>query len=364
MVMRHANYLPLMICAIACTAHAQSSVTLYGSMDAGVGYVSNLRGHSAFIAQQGTFQADRWGLTGTEDLGGGLKAIFKLESGFSTINGNMSSAGVLFNRQAFVGLSDNRLGTLVLGRMTDWNFEMLGPLSTGQSLGNFSAFHPANIDGLGNTVPTEWSNAIKYRTVNYGGLSFGAMYGFPNASSTSTAGRSYSFGVNYAHGPLKLAAAYSAYHDRTLGLNSGFGLTSFEGTNLANGNAFVADSVRTLGIGGSYEVGRVLLHALATQVRVAKNGASEHFRAIDAGANMHLTPAEEIDVGGWGASFAGGHWAQLTVANVYALSKATQVYVDVSVERASSNAVAGTLGIGPSSTNKQVVILTGIHHLF
>lgn len=363
-MMRHANYLPLMICAIACTAHAQSSVTLYGSTDAGVGYVSNLRGHSAFIAQQGTYQADRWGLTGTEELGGGLKTVFKLESGFSTINGNLSSAGVLFNRQAFVGLSGRRLGTLVLGRMTDWNFEMLGPLSTGQSLGNFSAFHPANIDGLGNTVPSEWSSAVKYRTASYGGFSLGAMYGFPNASSTSTTGRSYSFGVSYANGPLKLAAAYSAYHDRTLTLNAGFGFTSFEGTNLANGSAFVADSVRTLGVGGSYEVGRVLLHGLATQVRVEKNGASERFRAIDAGANVHLTPAEEIDVGGWDASFAGGHWAQLTVANVYALSKATQLYIDVSLERASSNAVADTIGIGPSSTNKQLVILTGIHHLF
>ncbi|RDU96903.1 porin [Trinickia dinghuensis] len=362
--MRHANCLVAALCVVAGTAHAQSSVTLYGSTDAGVGYASNLRGHSSFFAQQGTYQADRWGLTGIEDLGGGLKTVFKLESGFSTINGSMSSAGVLFNRQAFVGLSDNRFGTLTLGRMTDWNFEMLGPFSTGQSLGNFSAFHPANIDGLGNTVPSEWSNAVKFRSPAYGGLSFGAMYGFPGASSSSTAGRSYSLGVNYANGPLKLAATYSEYHDRTLNLNSGFGLTNFGGINLANGNPFVADSVKELGVGGSYEVGKVLLHAVATQVRVAKNGASENFRAVDAGANFHLTPAEEIDVGGWGASFDGGHWAQLTVANVYALSKATQVYVDVSLERASSSAIADTIGVGPSSTNKQIVVLTGIHHLF
>src|ERR1700744_511274 len=114
---------------VAMNVHAQGRVTLYGSLDAGVGYVSNLRGSHAFIAQQGTLQADRWGLTGVEDLGGGLKTVFKLESGFSTISGAMSSAGTLFNRQAYVGLSDAGIGTVTLGRQTDFHFEMLGPVS-------------------------------------------------------------------------------------------------------------------------------------------------------------------------------------------------------------------------------------------
>ncbi|WP_309491306.1 porin [Trinickia mobilis] len=357
--------MPLMMSAAANAAYAQSNVTLYGSTDAGVGYVSNLHGSSTFIAEQGTFQADRWGLTGSEDLGGGRKTIFKLESGFSTINGSMSSAGVLFNRQAFVGLSDNELGTVTLGRMTDWHFEMLGPLSTGQALGDFSAFHPGNVDGLGNTVPVEWSSALKYRSpVWFGGLSIGAMYGFPGSTASSTAGRSFSFGANYANGPLTLAAAYSQYHDRTLNLGSGFGLTRFEGVNLAGGAPFVADSVTNLGLGGSYQLGRVLLHAVATQVRIERPGDVEHFRAVDAGANVQITPAEQIALGGWTATLNGQRWTQLTVANVYSLSKATQLYVDVMVERASSNAVADTLGIGASSTNRQTAILAGLHHFF
>lgn len=349
--------------SVAMNVHAQSSVTLYGSLDAGVGYVSNLRGAHAFIAQQGTFQADRWGLTGVEDLGGGLKTVFKLESGFSTINGTMASAGTLFNRQAYVGLSDARIGTVTLGRQTDFHFEMLGPLSTAQSLGDFSAFHPGNVDGLGNTVPVELSNTVKFRSQTIAGVTVGAMYGFTNQSS-STTGRTISFGATYARGPLNLAAAYSEYHDRALNLAGALGLTSFEGIDLTGGAPLVADSVRNAGIGGSLQIGRVQLHALVTQVRIEARGQASNYRTVDGGANFQVTPAYMIGAGAWTTTLAGQRWTQATIANIYALSKLTQIYADVMVEQASSSAKAVTLGIGPSSSNRQTVVLAGIHHLF
>jgi predicted porin len=334
-------------------AHAQSSVTLYGSLDAGVGYVSNLHGGRAFIAEQGTFQADRWGITGVEDLGSGLKTVFKLESGFSTINGTMSSAGTLFNRQAYVGLSENRLGTITLGRQTDFHFDMLGPMSTAQTVGDFSAFHPGNVDGLANTVPVELSNAVKFRSQTVAGLTVGALYGFTNAAS-STTGRTISFGATYGIGSLDLAAAFSEYHDRTLNLAGGLGLSGFEGVNLAGGAPFVADSVTNAGIGGK----------LLTQVRIERLGQSENFRTIDGGVNFQVTPAYLIGAGAWTTTLAGKRWTQLTIANVYSLSKQTQLYADVMVEQASSGAVADTMGVGASSSNRQTVVLAGIHHFF
>ncbi|BBU30510.1 porin [Burkholderia sp. THE68] len=355
--------LALSVMGIAMNVQAQSSVTLYGSLDAGVGYVSNLRGSHAFIAQQGTLQADRWGLTGVEDLGGGLKTVFKLESGFSTISGAMSSAGTLFNRQAYVGLSDAGIGTLTLGRQTDFHFEMLGPLSTAQSLGDFSAFHPGNIDGLGNTVPVELSNTVKFRSRTIAGVTLGAMYGFTNQSS-STTGRTISFGATYGYGPLNLAAAYSEYHDRALNLASALGLTSFQGVALTASAPFVADSVRNAGIGGSVQIGRVQLHALVTQVRIEEGGRADNYRTIDGGANFQVTPSYMIGAGAWTTTLAGQRWTQVTVANVYSLSKLTQLYADVMVEQASSGAKAVTLGIGPSSSNRQTVVLAGVHHLF
>jgi predicted porin len=362
----HKKPLPMLalpLLGLAATAHAQSSVTLYGSLDAGVGYVSNLRGGAAFIAEQGTTQADRWGLIGTEDLGGGLKALFRLEAGFSTISGAMSSAGNLFNRDAYVGLSKSGVGTLTLGRQMDFHFEMLGPLSTAQSLGDFSAFHVGNLDGLGGTVPVELSDTVKFRSATIDGLTFGALYGFPNTTS-STAGRTYSFGATYAYGPLSLAAAYSGYHDRTLNLANGLGLAAFEGVNLASGASFVAQSMSNAGIGGSYQFGRLQLHALATTAQIDHAGGKRRYVAFDGGANYQVTPEYLLGAGAWTATLAGQRWTQLTVANVYSLSKQTQLYVDVMVEQASPGALADTLGIGASSSNRQVVTLAGLHHLF
>ncbi|WP_250468273.1 porin [Caballeronia sp. GAFFF2] len=345
-------------------AFAQSSVTLYGSIDSGIGYVSNLRGSSAYIAQQGTLQADRFGFQGVEEIGAGRSVLFRLESGFVTTTGASASSTTFFNRQAYVGMSDATLGTVTLGRQTDWNFDWLGSVSTAQLLGDFSAFHPGNLDGLGSTLPVQLSSTVKWKSAAYRGLSVGALYGFPGASASNTNGRTISFGGNYTNGPLKLVAVYSEYRDRLLPLSSGLGLTSFEGQTLAPGATFNASQVREMGIGGSYRFERVTLHALATDMRIASKGGSEHFRSIDAGANLRVTPAEEIGVGAWTATLGARRWTQFTAANVYSLSKTTQLYADVMFETAGGGAVANTLGIGAASGGKQVVCLAGIHHLF
>ena len=81
---------------LCAAAHAQSSVTLHGLIDNGISYVSNQRGHSAVFASTGNIVGDRWGVTGGEDLGGGLKAIFKLENGFTGTNGTLQQGGRLF----------------------------------------------------------------------------------------------------------------------------------------------------------------------------------------------------------------------------------------------------------------------------
>ncbi|MFM0263252.1 porin [Paraburkholderia sediminicola] len=349
---------------VSTAANAQSSVTLYGSLDAGLGYVSNLHGARAYIAEQGTFQADRFGFQGVEDIGAGRSVVFRLESGFVTTTGASASSSTFFNRQAYVGMSDPMFGTVTLGRQTDWNFDWLGSVSTGQLLGDFSAFHPGNLDGLGSTLPVQLSSTVKWKSANYSGLSFGALYGFSGASASNTNGRTISFGANYTNGPLKLVAVYSEYRDRLLPLSNGLGLTSFEGQTLASGATFNAKQVRDMGIGGSYRFERVTLHALATDVRIQSDGGSEHFRTIDGGVNVRLTPAEEIAAGAWTATLAGRRWTQFTVANVYSLSKATQVYADLMFETAGGGAVANTLGIGAASGGRQTVFLSGIHHLF
>src|ERR1700758_2108659 len=104
---------------LAATAHAQSSVTLYGLIDAGITYTNNQHGQKNFQATSGDINGSRFGLRGAEDLGGGLKAIFTLENGFSIQNGQLGQGGRLFGRQAFVGLSSDSYGTLTVGRQYD-----------------------------------------------------------------------------------------------------------------------------------------------------------------------------------------------------------------------------------------------------
>ncbi|OXH87878.1 porin, partial [Burkholderia multivorans] len=100
---------PLLL-SLAGLASAQSSVTLYGIVDAGVTYRSNERvgtagaytGHSNVGLTTGNLSGSRWGIKGSEDLGGGLRALFVLENGFDITNGTSGQGGRQFGRQAFV----------------------------------------------------------------------------------------------------------------------------------------------------------------------------------------------------------------------------------------------------------------------
>lgn len=361
--MRHVSWMTLCCACAATPAYAQSSVTLYGSLSTGVGYVSNLGGSHAFVAQQGILQADRWGMYGTEDLGGGLKTIFRLEAGFSTINGNASSAGSMFNRQAYVGLSDDTVGTLTLGQQADWNFEWLGPLSTAQIIGNFAAFHPGNVDGLAYTVPVQVSNAVKFRSRSIGGVTFGAMYSFSNVpGANTTAG--YSLAVRYAGGPWQAAAAYSNYNHRPLNLAGGLGLSTFGGVALSPASAVIVDNVKIAGAGASYRLGKWTFHAVLTDARVALNQQRSHDTTWDGGVSYRLTHADDIGAGVWSMRFAGNRWTQFNLQEVHSLSKRTQLYAGVLYQRASSGANADMLGVGAAAGSTQVVVMSGMHHAF
>src|SRR5471032_3461610 len=101
-------------------AHAQNSVTLYGIIDTGFTYTHNSGGSaSQFGLSSGNESGSRWGLKGSEDLGGGLKTIFQLENGFNSTTGKLGQGGREFGRQAFAGLSGTNWGTVTLGRQYD-----------------------------------------------------------------------------------------------------------------------------------------------------------------------------------------------------------------------------------------------------
>jgi predicted porin len=117
-------------------AHAQSSVTLYGRLDAGIEYMNGLVNNGAgahrWRAESGDWGTSLWGLKGSEDLGGGNKAVFQLEGAFNTMNGRFGGdAGQIWDRWATVGLSNPTYGTFLMGRELFisngvWDFDPFG----------------------------------------------------------------------------------------------------------------------------------------------------------------------------------------------------------------------------------------------
>ncbi len=116
----------------AVDAHAQSSVTLYGIVDAGIAYVHNAQnangGNASSLVKfsSGNLSGSRWGLRGTEDLGGGLAALFQLENGFNIGTGALGQGQREFGRKAVVGLSSSTYGTVTLGRQYDPVVDLVG----------------------------------------------------------------------------------------------------------------------------------------------------------------------------------------------------------------------------------------------
>ncbi|SEJ81833.1 porin [Paraburkholderia diazotrophica] len=164
--------------AISVPAHAQSSVTLYGLLDTGLVYTNNQLGHSNWQLNSSSTQNTVFGLKGSEDLGGGLHALFKLEQGFILNNGAQAFTGDGFGSQAWVGLQSDPYGTLTFGRQFDVMNDLVGPLTAEfNTRGGSMAAHPFENDNLAaNSVVV--NNTVKYTSPTYRGITFETMYAF------------------------------------------------------------------------------------------------------------------------------------------------------------------------------------------
>lgn len=341
-------------------AQAQSNVQLYGSMDAGVAYVSNQGGKSNWMAQQGGTQPDRWGLRGIEDLGGGMHAIFLLENGFSTLTGNTLKAGSMFNRQSWVGLQSDSAGTLTIGHMAPFSFDWLGPMSSAYLGQNWYMFHPGNLDELANTSVVQVDNSVRYVTPDFKGFKLGTMFSFGNTTNFAS-GRKWSVAANYANGGFKAAAAYSNENNRSPNV-AVLGGTTFQGQAVAS---YAAQYVENMGAGASYSFGPWLVHGLYTRVKLQNPGYSDTYQAWDAGVNYLTSVANQITFGAAVTTMSGKRWTQFQLGDVYNFSKRTNVYLSGVYQHASgTGAVTAINTIGASSTRSQVVVMSGVHHSF
>lgn len=347
------------LCTFAAGAQAQSSVTIYGIVDSGISYVSNSGGHSAWVFDTGVPQGNRLGFKGTEDLGGGLQALFRLENGFNLNDGSMGQGGLMFGRQAYVGLA-NQIGTLTLGHQYDFMGDIIGNYSIAYIAGVY-AFHPGDYDRVSGD---RLDNTVKFVSNNFGGFTAGAMYGFGNTAGNFHQNSSMSFGLTYDHGPLSLGAAYTDINNFRINPTNDLGVNTLFGQPLT-GSAIVADSMKTWGLGGSYSIGNVGIMANYTGTRISYMGNSATLSTVEGSLLYHFTPALVAGAGYAYSKLESSHWGQTSVGIDYFLSKRTDLYAQANYQLASGDGTrAVILALPTSSTNKQLVAGVGIRHKF
>jgi general bacterial porin, GBP family len=371
------------------SAHAQSSVTLYGVIDAGLIYTNNQGGHSNWQQTSSATENTVFGLKGSEDLGAGLHAVFKLENGFNLNNGTLFNGGDAFGEQAYVGIQSDQFGTTLLGRQFDSVNDYLGPLSAAGSGygGNLSA-HPFNNDDLA-ADSLSLNNTVKYTSISYAGLTFGGAYSFSNNSNGFSNNRAYGFGTSYTRGPLSVAAAYLQMNNAgggTLGTNPNGAIA------LGDGSAdFVAGRQRIWGVGGSYVFGPATVGLLWTHSQiddmasVFAGGAGNvpvngGLRLNNYEANARYSVTQALSVAGaytftdgsysTGGSSSSPRWHEVTLQTDYSLSKRTDLYVEGIYQHVSGGPQGSVLSdatintLSPSSTNSQVAVTLGMKHTF
>lgn len=394
--MKRTALLSFALGALCAHAQAQDNVTLYGIIDAGINYVSNVRGtngggSSQFALTSGPMQGSRWGIKGSEDLGGGLKAIFTLENGFTVNTGTAAQGGTEFGRQAFVGLS-GAFGKVTLGRQYDMGVDFVAPYTANRYLGYFAA-HPDDLDNLNQTV--RLNNSIKYVSPEYHGLSAGIVYAFGGKPGSVSTQQIVSLGVHYANGPLGLGLAYLNARNPNLSMYGNTAGAASANTNFIGANPVFAGyaSARTLQIivaGGSYQFGRATLNMVYsnTQFRGLGDLASgpnplgytgtATFNNAEIGMKYRVTPAIAVGAAydytrGSGASgMPGVTYHQVNAGVDYFLSKRTDLYALAGYQHASgsdstnpqASAVATLTNLTPAAGDKQAVVRVGMRHTF
>jgi predicted porin len=389
------SYLALaVLSAFACVAHAQSSVTLYGILDEGVNYNSNTGGQRLYGLTSGGLQASRWGLRGAEDLGGGMKAIFVLENGFDVSSGKLAQGGLMFGRQAYVGLSSG-IGSLTFGRQYDSVVDYVGPLATADQWASSMNAHPGDLDNFNNSYRT--NNTIKYTSANYAGLTFGGTYSLGGVAGDIAANQIWSLGAGYVNGPLTLGVGY--LNARTPAANSG----SMFGNNTSSStpssvttpvySGFVsANTYQVIGAGGAYTFGAATIGATYSNIKFMNLGAvaslnakgytgTATFNNAEINAKYQLTPALLVgaafnytksgDVSeSTGAINPGAKYFQTALGVDYFLSKRSDVYLvgvyqtATGTDSTGNSAVAVINTQGASSSDRQAFVRVGIRHKF
>jgi len=327
------------------TASAQTSLTIYGVADVGITRFDN-GAVTTNRLDSGIQSGSRLGFRGTEDLGGGLSAIFTLENGFGIDTGTLGQGGRLFGRQAFVGLSSG-FGALKFGRQ---NNPIRGAV---EGVDPFGIGLAGNASNVFNVYGDRADNTINYSLPsNMGGLKGELAYSLGEVAGSNSIGRHLGASVGYAAGPINVVLAH---HNQ----------------NLVTGTAD-AGNAKTTFLGGSWDFNVAKLHA-AFAVNDGETAAG--VTSVDSKDAM-LGVSAPVGAGRILASFirrsndiAGSADAdQWALGYTYDLSKRTNFYTSYARTK---NDAGSSLGVGASAGgapaaagSDPAVFNVGIRHRF
>lgn len=303
----------------AFAAQAQSQVSIYGNLDVAFGRFETPGSDDSINAvESGVLRESFIGFKGQEDLGGGLKAFFTLESATAVDTG--STSGAFWGRTSVVGLTGD-FGTLALGNARTLNF-----------LAN-QAYNPFGATGLFSTsnvlfgFDSNFVNSITYSSPNLSGFTAAVQTGLSENKVDGTDSNAYGVQLNYAAGPLAVGVTYEDAQE-----------------------SIFTDAKRWQ-LGASYDFGAVKLFGQYGQAKASNDDESYKFFQI--GAGIPVTSAGTVL-----ASFAQGKYddektRQFSLAYDHSLSKRTGAYVGViNLHDKQSDPKSGTS------------VVVGVHHAF
>lgn len=345
-------------------AMAQTNVTIYGIVDTSIRFLSsdNAAGQHNFVVTNGAISNSRLGFKGTEDLGGGLKAVFRLENGFNSDTGGMSSPGTLFNRHSYVGLSGT-FGTVTLGRQQTPLFDLMADHFDPLTVGNYdqNSWMPAGATLVRN------SNMLKYYGT-FGGLAAGVSYAAGEQAGSVKRGSQIGGTLAYTAGPFAIGGGFqqtvsptnSDWKDTAYNLSLSYTLGAAK---LFGGYYQIKDSTGTtpayFGVSNS-----------VAAINGGIAGVERKDNAYFLGATYQATPAWSLTAAGYydksknvtvatlGNLGDGTRYALVGVAE-YALSKRTQVYGTVDYNKAKNAALSELVG-----KDSVTGVAVGIRHIF
>ncbi len=352
------------LAACMSTASAQTSVTIYGIVDAGVAHITNDGpvGDRTTV-EAGQMQTSRWGFKGTEDLGGGLKARFGLEgtllndTGAAGVNTGAPATNSLFDREATVGVS-GAFGSIDLGRQ---NILGIGSVGLADPMGlafaanspnvlfgamNFGAVYGAfGANGAGNSALRQ-SNSVKYVSPTFSGLGFAVMRAFGEQGSGIQKGSYQGASLFYNLGPLGVAGAYARMK-----------------------NNLDTDLLTSYGFGMKYTLSQAVVKG--TYIANKVDSTNRKIAVFGVGVDVPVAPAMTVTAAFYNTKRSGDlrdDSQQYHLIGKYALSKRSVAYAaysrantDTVVTATGINLAQGVVAVGSDQANRFTV---GVMHMF